>query len=102
MFSIEPKPTFEVYVSGFVPGAPAEGLFVAFNYKDEDAAQAWLESLAQRTVIDALMDLIAGWRDAPFDFSRSAVEQTVKKYPAFAPALVLAFKAEMFEAKRKN
>jgi hypothetical protein len=102
MFKIDPNPTFEVRVAGFVPGRPTDGLTVKYRYQNGEQFQAWLQSFADKTVEDLLLDIIDGWRDAPREFSREALQDVCKAYPAFATALIDAYRGELFEAKRKN
>lgn len=102
MFKIDPNPTFEVRVAGFVPGRPTDGLFVSYRYQDADQFKTWLEGFADKTVEDLLVDVIHSWRDAPREFSREALQATAKTYPAFVPALIDAYRREIFEARTKN
>jgi hypothetical protein len=102
MFKLEPNPTFEVRVAGFVPGRPLDGLFVTFRHQTAEQFQAWSISFAEKTVEDVLLDVVAGWRDAPREFSREALQEVSKTYPAFVPALLDAYRNELFEARRKN
>jgi hypothetical protein len=102
MFKLEPNPTFEVRVAGFVPGRAADGLFVTFRHQGAEQFAAWSMSFADKTIEDVLLDVIAGWRDAPREFSREALQETAKTYPAFVPALLDAYRRELFEARAKN
>lgn len=102
MFKLEPNPTFEARVTGFVPGRPADGLFVTYRHQTAEEFQAWLGSFADKTVEDLLLDVVHSWRDAPREFSREALQDIAKTYPAFVPALIDAYRRELFEARTKN
>lgn len=103
MFKIEPNPTFTVAVNGFVPGgSPRDGLMVEYRYKTPEEFTAWIEEFKDRKLTDVLMDVIAGWKDAPFEFSAESIDKIAKLYPAFPLALMDSYRAELFEAKRKN
>jgi hypothetical protein len=102
MFKLEPNPTFEVRVQGFVPGRQSDGLFVTFRHQTGEQFQAWLQSFADKTVEDLVVDVVHAWRDAPREFSREALQDIAKTYPAFVPALIDAYRTELFEARRKN
>jgi hypothetical protein len=102
MFKLEPNPTFEVRVAGFVPGRPTDGLFVTFRHQTAEEFQAWLAGFADKTVEDVVVDVIHAWRDAPREFSREALQGIAKTYPAFVPALIDTYRRELFEARAKN
>jgi hypothetical protein len=102
MFKAEPNPTFEVRVQGFVPGRAADGLFVTFRHQSADQFQTWLQSFADKTVEDLIVDVIVSWRDAPREFSREALQDFAKTYPALVPALIDTYRRELFEARTKN
>jgi hypothetical protein len=102
MFKLEPNPTFEVRVTGFVPGRPADGLFVTFRHQTAEQFTAWLAGFADKTVEDLVVDVVHAWRDAPREFSREALQDIAKTYPAFVSALITAYREELFEARRKN
>lgn len=102
MFKLEPNPTFEVRVVGFVPGRPNDGLFVVFRHQTQEQFTTWLQSFVDKTVEDLLVDVIHDWRDAPREFTREAIADVAKTYPAFVPALIDAYRSELFEARRKN
>jgi len=102
MFKLEPNPTFEARVAGFVPGRQTDGLFVTFRHQTMDQFQTWLQGFADKTVEDALVEVIHAWRDAPREFSREALQDVAKVYPAFVPALIDVYRKELFEARTKN
>lgn len=102
MFKLEANPTFEVRVSGFVPGRPGDGLFVTFRHKTQEEFKEWLTEFSDKTVEDLVCDIVHAWRDAPREFSREALQDIAKTYPAFVPALIDAYRSELFEARRKN
>jgi hypothetical protein len=102
MFKLEPNPTFEVRVQGFVPGRPNDGLFVTYRHQTIEQFQAWQQTFSEKTLEDLVIDVVHAWRDAPREFSREALQDIAKTYPAFVSALFDVYKTELFEARRKN
>lgn len=102
MFKLTPSPQFESAVTGFVPGAPADGLRVTFKYQDKDALKAWHESFATRSVAEVLSEIVVTWRDAPIEYGPTAIEKVAEIYPAFPAALIETYRRELFEARSKN
>lgn len=101
MFKLDPDPTFDIPVRGFVPGKPLDGLRVVFRYKDADALKAWFGD-GKRLILDMLAEVIDTWRDAPVEYGPAAIETIAKKYPAFPSALIETYRREMLEAATKN
>lgn len=102
MFKLDPNPTFEARVSGFVPGRPGDCLVVTFRHQTAEQFAAWHASFADKTVEELLLDVIHSWRDAPREFSVDALRETNNRYPAFVPALLDTYRRELFEARTKN
>ncbi len=103
MFKLDPNPTFTAPVTGFKPGAGAdESIVVTFKYRGRKELETMVAETADKTVLDLLLDVMTGWRDVPLDFTRENVEKLCDLYPAFPSAVLLTYKRELTEARRKN
>ena len=103
MFKLEPNPTFTATVAGFKPGeGAAEGIPVLFKYRGRKELATFMTDAAEITTLDALMDIMAGWREVPLDFTRENVEKVCDLYPAFVGAVFDCYRRELTEARRKN
>jgi hypothetical protein len=103
MFKADPNPTFEAWVSGFVPGGSVrDGLMVTYRYKTPDEMRAWVQSFNTKTMNEVLLEVIVGWKDSPHEFSAEAIDKISAKYPAFREALINKYHSEFYEAKQKN
>jgi hypothetical protein len=103
MFKLDPNPTFVAPVSGFKPGeGVTESILVTFKYRGRKELSEFLLAVGDLTALDALMDIMVGWRDVPLDFTRENVEKLCDLYPAFVSAVFETYRAELTEARRKN
>lgn len=102
MFSMDPAPTFETHVAGFVPGRPLDGCRVKWRYKDADELKAWYATFSERPLAEAIEEVVDGWSDAPLDYTPGAVARVALKYPSFPGALLESYRREIFEARAKN
>lgn len=103
MFKLDPNPTFTAPVSGFKPGQGAdETIVVTFKYRGRKELEEMVGAMADQTVLDLLLDVMVGWRDVPLDFTRENVEKLCDLYPAFAQAVLVTYRRELTEARRKN
>ncbi len=106
MFKLQPNPTFKVDVSIPVPGGKAGKVTILFKHKGKKALQEFFESLQsegeQRTDVDALADLVAGWEGVDDKFSEENLGLLLDAYPGAAMALFDAYRTEVLEARAKN
>lgn len=106
MFKLQPNPTFKVDVTIPVPGGKDGKLTIEFKHKGKKALKEFFDSLTsednQRSDVDALSDLIAGWSGVDEKFSAEALEQLLDNYPSAAMALFEAYRTEVLEARVKN
>ena len=106
MFKLQPNPTFKTEVSIPVPGAKPGKINIEFKHMGKKALQAFFESLQsegeQRSDVDALGDLVAGWSGVDEKFSTENLEVFLDAYPGAAMALFDAYRAEVLEARTKN
>lgn len=109
MFKLVPHPTFKASVPLSAPGLEKPiAVTVEFRHKTSSAFKKWLESAPDRTDVDLLDEVIAGWSgmqgedgtDAPY--SRQALSTLLENYSAAKWELLGAYQRELTEAKRKN
>lgn len=105
MFVLQPKPTFEHEIVIPVPGG-GEGKFtVIFRHKGKKELNAFYEALGSETGrndVDALAELIEGWKNVDEKYSRDALEKMLDAYPGAALALFEGYRVALFEGRRKN
>ena len=106
MFKLQPNPTFKVDVTIPVPGGKDGKLSIEFKHKSKKALKEFFDSLTseenQRTDVEALSDLVAGWSGMDEKFSAENLELFLDNYPSAAMALFEAYRAEVLEARAKN
>lgn len=106
MFKLQPNPTFKVDVTIPVPGGKDGKLTIEFKHKGKKALKEFFDSLTsednQRSDVDLLSDLIAGWSGVDEKFSAEALEQLLDNYPSAVMALFEAYRTEVLEARVKN
>jgi hypothetical protein len=102
MFKITPNPTFPAPVSGFIPGAPRDGMKVHFVHLDADQYQDWIERNREVPLVKSLPQIISSWEDAPVEYSPEALESLSKTYPALPQALMGEYVTNLFTVARKN
>lgn len=102
MFKLEPNPTFLAPVKIHVPGQGDGQIEIEFRYLDRAAREAFFASLAGRTNIDALAEIVVGWREIDAPFSRANLEKLLDTYPSAAAAIFAVYVAEIHGAAAKN
>lgn len=109
MFRLNPAPTFKVDVPLSVAGMDKPlAISVEFRHKNATGLQDWLRRAGERTDVENLADVIAGWSGVmgddgqPVPYTLTALGTLLENYPAAKWELLFAYKAELTEAKRKN
>lgn len=102
MFQEQPNPTFDLPVSGFVPGKPKDGLKVSYRHKTKSEYEAWVASFGADTLASRLYDVVAGWSDAPVPFEPGVIEKLAEAYPAFPQALFHTYANGLHVARLGN
>lgn len=109
MFRLNPSPTFKASVPVSVPGMdkPLE-IAVEFRHKTATGLQEWMRRAVDRTDAQNLDEVIAGWSGVMGDdgaqvpYTLTALSTLLENYPAAKWEMLVAYKAELTEAKRKN
>lgn len=102
MFKLEPNPTFFAPVKIHVPGQGDGQIEVEFRYLSPAARKSYFASLAERSNIDALAEIVVGWREIDAPFSRENLESLLDTYPSAAAAIFAVYVAEIHGAAAKN
>ena len=101
MFKLEPNPTFWAPVEIHVPGQGKGRIEVEYRYLDRAARQAYFDGLADKTNLEALCEIIVGWREIDAPYSKASLTLLLNKYNAAGP-LYQAFFDELSGAAEKN
>jgi hypothetical protein len=102
MFKLEPNPTFSVPVSIHVPGQGKGTFSVEFRHLNQEARTAYGASLKEKTNLDALAEIMVGWREIDAPFSRDNLKRLLDDYADAVPALFEAYFNEVRGASVKN
>jgi len=99
-FTLQPKPTFKAVVSIPRPGDEDGKLTITFRHMPL-ADLAALEQLDNKTAIDFLTDIVAGWA-LPEECSRENLETLLQNYPGAMHAITRTFYDELLGNREKN
>lgn len=102
MFKLDPDPTFWATVSIYIPGKGVGKFDVEYRHLSGDARQAYVDGLKEKTNLDALFDIVIGWRGVDRSFNKESLEKLLNDYPAAAAALFRTFWDELSGASEKN
>lgn len=103
MLRLVPSATFETSVSIPVPGQKEDATIrVSFKYLGKDKLRVFLESLEGREDVDALAEIVDGWKDVDQPYSRDNLAALLTAYPMAALSFFEAFQKEVFKAKAGN
>jgi len=106
MFKLQPNPTFKAEVLIPVPGGKPGKITAIFKHKGKKELQSFFESLQtegdQRSDVDALGELLAGWEGVDDKFSEENLGILLDAYPGSAMAFFETFRKEALEARTKN
>lgn len=99
---LKPDPTFWAPVEIPVPGGEPQRIEVEFRLlplDQVDGLQAWARD---RKLVDAMAEVIAGWRGVDTPYSEAALRDLDHAYWGACDALLRAYVEERRGAKRKN
>lgn len=106
MFVLQPKPTFEADAVIPIPGEKEGKITFIFNHKGRKALREFYDSLDKdeklRTDVDALGELVAGWKGVDEKYSPAALETLLDSYPGAASNIFEAYNKGLVEGKQKN
>ena len=103
MFKIQTDPTFTADVKFDIAGKAKPACFpVEYKYLDQDQLKEYFGGLAGRTDLDALSEIVVGWKDVEPEYSETALKDLLKKFPKSAMGFFEAFRRETIGAKEKN
>lgn len=102
IFKLNPEPTFRVSVPIPVPGAADMELEVEFRHKTRDELQAFFTGFQDRTDVECLMEIVAGWHNCETPFSREALETLLQNYPKANTAILGKYSAETVVSRLGN
>lgn len=102
MLKLQPNPTFEWPVMIVAPGGEQTEIIVIFRHKGRTDANAFIDQAREMDDIDAMMAIVAGWRDVDGEFDRTNMASLIDAYPAAAPAIFSAWIAGLAGAQTKN
>ena len=107
---IVPSPTFSARVPFTVPGESEPAwIDFEFRHKAPEALRAWLESRGDRSVSEALSDVVVRWKGGVIDedgsevvYSPAALSVFLSSHAPRAQELARAYIAEITESRLKN
>jgi len=104
MFQLKPNPTFWVTVEIPVAGGDPQALEIEFRHKRKSEAIEVGQRLAagEMRVIDALREVVAGWRGHEVEFSDAALVDLDENYLGAGPAILDVYPEALRGARRKN
>lgn len=102
MFKIEPNPTFWATARIHVPGQGLGQIEVEFKHLKHAERRAYSDSLDSKTNMEALTEIIIGWRGIDVAYTSDTLAQLLNEYPTAASALYAAFWGEITGAAEKN
>jgi predicted nucleic acid-binding protein len=102
VFKLQPNPTFWWTVQIPVAGEDPQPLEVEFRRMKASALRTFGSTIEGREPIDAVSDLVVGWRNVDADFSRERMAELLEEYPKASDAILLAYAAAYQDAKRGN
>lgn len=101
MFKLDPNPTFWATVSIRVPGGIGK-FDIQFKHLLQAEREKYTESLKGKSNLDALAELIVGWRDVDAEYSRDNLERLLNEYPDAVRAITSCYWEEITGAAIKN
>ena len=103
MLKLTPEPKFAAPVLLTVPGqeSPAE-IHVTFKYLSRKDLVSFYEGLKDRTIAEALGDIVQDWEGVDAKFTAKALETLLDNYPAAGSELLAAYQRQLFESRVKN
>lgn len=73
-----------------------------FKFMGRKALQEYFDGIADKKDVEALSEILLGWKGVEAEFSPEALEKLLDSYPSAGGSFFEAFRKEVFEAKEKN
>ncbi len=102
MFKLEPNPTFFARAEIHVPGQGKGAIEAEFRFLDKAARAAFEDSLGDKSNLEALLEIMVGWREVAAPFTPENLKRLLDTYETSAKALFKAFYDEISGAALKN
>ena len=82
MFKILPNPEFEAIVDIPTPGGDSAPLTLIFKHKDREGVAEYFDRIIALEKLDAnaLMDIVAGWKNVDGDFNEENLQKVLDNY----------------------
>ena len=101
MFKLKPDATFVATID--IPnGDMPLPLKVEFRRKRAAEIQEWIEASKTIKGVDALLEIVVGWKDVDSEYSPAAFAELLQAYPGSELAIYLGFLRALSGAERKN
>lgn len=98
-----PNPSFEAPARITVPGQAALGEFIGiWKHKDRKALNDFTRRLGDMSDIEAIGEILIGWREVDEEFSTEALQTLLDNYPASPEELMEAYFIGLQESRLKN
>lgn len=95
------SPTFKAKVAVPVPGGAPVDVELTFTHKTKTQFNAWLASLAEKTDVDAFMEIVSGWSlEDPFNAEN--VAQLLEQNIGAGAVTYETYRSELVGERRKN
>lgn len=104
MFTKQINPTFTATVEIPVPGNTPDPVSFTFKAKTADAFDALVKEVqsGDKTIADAVREVVAGWTHPAVEFSPERLEECFNRLPGSTLAIWAKYRQELFEGRRKN
>jgi hypothetical protein len=97
---LEPSPTFRAPVAIPVPGDG--GFDIDFEFRHKTTEQRDKFVALHQFDLDAVREIIVGWKDDSVAYSDEALVVLLSNYPGAATAIITAYLRELAGARRGN
>lgn len=103
MFKLQPNPTFTTPVMLSIAGqATPVVVEFTFKYLSRDEIKDFWRDLEGKTDIEALGEMVVGWKGVDAEFSKANLDALLNNYPASASEIFTAFRVALLESRVKN
>ncbi|QHI99364.1 hypothetical protein GT347_16090 [Xylophilus rhododendri] len=105
MFKLIPEPTFTGVAKIAAAGGATQELRLVFKHRTVAHLQAFLDHAAahpERSDLDGLLDIVAGWEDVDVPFSPEALGQLLDNYHDVVRPVMDAYFEALRGAKQGN
>lgn len=102
VFKVDPDPTFWATVEIPMIGGKVGKLEVEFKFKDRDAYSEFFTVNDGKKDIEALPEIVVGWRGADAPYSVEALGRLLRNYPLSGAAFIKTYRDSIWGALEKN